>query len=65
MFKLPNQSEELQLRKKLEACKNVKQMLDVLQNDYELENCVPGIFIKPQLIDGLVKAYKFVNPKKK
>lgn len=57
--------EERLLKDKLNACENVAQMFQVLQDRYDLESCKPGFLVKPTLIVGLMKAYAMVKPKLK
>jgi len=47
---------------KLKKAKTVKDMLQVLTDEYRLEDCEPGIVKKPALIYGLKEAIKLIKP---
>lgn len=51
--------------KKLEACTSVQEMFNVLQNNFDLQNCKPGTIAKPLFIKGIIQGIKLINPNKK
>lgn len=49
----------------LKSCKNVQQMFEVLEKNFDLENCEPGAIAKPAFITGILKGIQMLNPKKR
>jgi len=54
-----------ELVEKLKVAPNVREMLLLVLNYYKLEDCVPGIGVRPALINGLKSAVKITQPKKR
>jgi len=53
---------EKDVEEKLKRSKTVQDMLQVLIDEYKLDECQPGIIKKPTLIYGLKEAIKLIKP---
>lgn len=54
-----------EFERELSSCTTVKQMFDVINKHYEIENCRPGTITKATVINGLKTAIKMLNPKRR
>ncbi len=51
-----------EVEKELKASTNVGDMFVVLMKHYKLEDCKPGVLIRPKIIDGLKSAINILRP---
>lgn len=46
-------------------CKTVQEMFAVLDANFDLKNCSPGMITKPIFVKGILKGIDLVKPTKK
>jgi len=57
--------EKLKVMTDLKKCDNMKQVLDYVMLNYQIENCDLSMITKPIIIEGMIKTINLLNAKRR